>query len=99
MQNDGFTVWSPNVRSFRNAPKRSIHLTLNARVLNTAKALGMNVSQTLDCLLEREVTRLYWQRWSEDNADAIAHYNARIEREGLFSDRHRTFMRDAKTSS
>jgi antitoxin CcdA len=34
-----------------------------------------------------------WKLWNSDNAEAIAHYNARIEREGLFSDRYRTFMR------
>jgi Post-segregation antitoxin CcdA len=40
-----------------------------------------------------------WKRWAADNAEAIAHYNARIEREGLFSDRHRTFMRSPRTNS
>jgi Post-segregation antitoxin CcdA len=39
-----------------------------------------------------------WKRWAADNAEAIAHYNARIEREGLFSDRHRTFMRNPGTT-
>jgi antitoxin CcdA len=41
------------------------------------------------------VLKQYWQRWNVDNAEAIAHYNARVEREGLFSDRYRTFMRPA----
>jgi antitoxin CcdA len=39
-----------------------------------------------------------WKRWAADNAEAIAHYNARIEREGLFSDRHRTFMCKPRTN-
>ena len=31
-------------------------------------------------------------QWQHDNAEAIANYNARIQREGLFADRYRTFM-------
>ena len=85
------------MRSIREAPKRAVNLSLNSKVLDLAKAMGLNISQTVDQLLEAEVTRQYWQRWQHDNAEAIAHYNARIEREGLFSDKHRTFMRgDAK---
>lgn len=81
------------MRSIRNAPKRAINLSLNAKVLDMAREMGLNISQTVDALLTEEVLRQYWSRWQSDNAEAIAHYNARIEREGLFSDRTRTFMR------
>jgi antitoxin CcdA len=47
----------------------------------------------VDALLTEAVLKQYWERWNEDNAEAIAAYNERIEREGLFSDRVRTFMR------
>ena len=83
------------MRSIRNAPKRAINLSLNAKVLDMAREMGLNISQTVDALLTEEVLRQYWQRWQKDNAEAIAHYNARIEREGLFSDRYRSFMRPA----
>lgn len=81
------------MRRFQNAPKRAINLSLNSQVLDLAKELGLNISQTVDQLLAAEVQRQYWERWQADNAQAIEHYNARIEREGLFSDGHRTFMR------
>ena len=81
------------MRSIRNAPKRAVNLTLNAKVLEMAREMGLNISQTVDALLTEEVLKQYWQRWNEDNKEAIAHYNARIAREGLFSDRYRTFMR------
>lgn len=81
------------MRSIRNAPKRAVNLTLNSKVLDMAREMGMNISQTVDSLLTEAVLREYWQRWNTDNAEAIAAYNARIEREGLFSDRYRTFMR------
>ena len=83
------------MRRFHNAPKRAVNLSLNSQVLDMAKEMGLNISQTVDALLTEEVLRQYWQRWQKDNAEAIAHYNARIEREGLFSDRYRSFMRPA----
>ena len=84
------------MRRFHNAPKRAINLSLNSQVLDFAKEMGLNISQTVDQLLTAEVQRQYWARWQNDNAKAIAEYNARIEREGLFSDRVRTFMRPDK---
>ena len=87
------------MRSVHNAPKRPINLSLNAKILDKAKEMGLNISQTVDALLTEEVMRQYWQRWQVDNAQAIADYNARIEREGCFSDRYRTFMRKAADSN
>lgn len=81
------------MRSIRHAPKRAVNLSLNAKVLDMARDMGMNISQTVDTLLTEAVMKQYWQRWNEENAEAIAAYNDRIEREGLFSDRVRTFMR------
>ena len=73
-------------------PKRAINLSLNAQVLDTARELGMNLSATVDALLAVEVKKRYWERWNAENKEAIEHYNARIEREGLPLARYRTFM-------
>lgn len=78
---------------FDDAPKRATNLSLNAKVLDAARELGMNVSQTVDELLAAEVRRRYWARWNEENREAIAAYNARIEREGLPLARYRSFAR------
>ncbi len=80
--------------STKPTTKRPINLSLSIRVLEMARELGLNVSATVDALLTEEVTRQYWARWNEDNKDAIAHYNARIEREGIPLARYRTFMKD-----
>jgi antitoxin CcdA len=74
--------------------KRPVNLNLNAKVLDTARELGMNLSATVDVLLADEVQRRYWAQWNTENKDAIAHYNARIAREGLPLSRYRNFMRD-----
>jgi antitoxin CcdA len=77
--------------NFNNAPKKPTNLSLNSKVLEKARELGMNVSQTVDTLLAAEVRRCYWQKWNEENKDAVAEYNARIASEGLPLAKYRTF--------
>ena len=74
-------------------PKRAVNLSLSAKVLDTARELGLNLSATVDALLAEEVRKRYWERWNLDNKAAIDHYNARIEREGLPLARYRTFLK------
>lgn len=76
---------------FDDAPKKATNLSLNSRVLEMARELGMNVSQTVDTLLAQEVQRVYWERWKEENRDAMDAYNERIAREGLPLAKYRTF--------
>ena len=76
---------------FDDAPKRPTNLSLNSKVLEMAKELGMNISQTVDALLAEEVTRRYWARWNEENKEAIKAYNARIASEGLPLAKYRSF--------
>ncbi len=78
---------------FDNAAKKATNLSLNSRVLEMAREMGMNVSQTVDTLLAEEVRRRYWERWNEDNKEAICAYNNRIAKEGLPLARYRTFAR------
>jgi antitoxin CcdA len=77
--------------NFTNATKKPTNLSLNSKVLEMAREMGMNVSQTVDTLLAAEVRRCYWQKWNEENKDAVAEYNTRIERDGLPLANYRTF--------
>lgn len=79
------------MRTTANAPKRPVNLSINARTLELAKELGMNISQTVDTLLADEVKRRYWEQWNERNKDAIDAYNARIAKEGLPLAKYRSF--------
>ena len=78
---------------FDNAAKRPTNLTLNAKVLDLARELGLNLSQTVDGLLAEEVRRRYWERWNEENKAAISAYNERIERDGLPLAKYRSFAK------
>ncbi len=81
------------MRRFDDAPKRATNLTLNVKILDMARELGMNLSQTVDALLAAEVRRRYWERWNDENKEAVAAYNARIEKGGLPLAKYRTFMK------
>jgi antitoxin CcdA len=71
--------------------KRPINLSLTSKTVDMAKELGINLSQTVDAWLGEEVKRRYWERWREDNREAIDEYNLRIAKEGLPLEKYRTF--------
>ncbi|WP_372824081.1 type II toxin-antitoxin system CcdA family antitoxin [Polaromonas sp.] len=81
------------MHGFSGAPKKATNLSLNAKVLEAARALGMNVSQTVDTLLAEEVKRVYWEKWNERNKGAIDAYNERIREHGIWGAKYRTFAR------
>ncbi len=62
-----------------------------SEVLEEARKLEINISQTVDVLLANEVRRLYWEKWNEQNKDAIAAYNARVAAHGLPLTKYRTW--------
>lgn len=70
---------------FDNAPKKATNLSLTVATLEMARELGLNLSKTVDELLEKEVRRVYRTQWAERNKDAIDAYNARVETEGTFA--------------
>ena len=76
---------------FDKAPKKATNLSLNSKVLETAKELGMNISQTVDALLADEVRRRYWEKWRDDNKEAFTAYNERVAKEGIWGAKYRTF--------
>lgn len=79
---------------FDDAPKRATNLSLNSKVLNLTRELGMNLSQTVDALLEEEVRRRYREQWLQRNNDDVAQYNARIEHEGTFALQWQAFAKN-----
>ena len=71
--------------------KRPANVTINAALLARAKALNINLSQTLEERLEQLVREAEGRRWLEENRKAVDAYNARVERDGLWSDGLRSF--------
>lgn len=71
--------------------KRAANVSINQGLLEEAKALDINLSATLERALTAEVRARKRMQWLEENREAIAAYNARIERDGLASDHVRAF--------
>ena len=64
-------------------PRRRVNVTLSEPLCEEAKTLGLNVSRAAEAGLAAAVKAEKERRWLEENADAIAAYNARISREGV----------------
>lgn len=75
------------------SPKRPINLSLSTQTIDRAKALGINLSQTVDAFLAKEVDRRFWEAWGERNADAVSEMNAKIAKNGVWGAKYRTFAR------
>ncbi len=73
------------------APKRAVNLSVNEDLLAQARALGINLSQTLETELEHRVRQAKAKAWAEENAEAIESHRRFIERHGVWSDGLRTF--------
>jgi antitoxin CcdA len=73
------------------AGKRSANLTISAKLLDKAKSLKINLSQTLEERLAEVVREAEAEEWLAANRRAIDAYNARMERDGVWSDQVRGF--------
>lgn len=71
--------------------KRPANLTIDAQLLEEAKALGVNLSRLLEESLRERVAQARRARWLEENAGAIDEHNERVAKRGMFGDRLRRF--------
>jgi antitoxin CcdA len=80
-----------NVTFDQAAPKKSANLSINADLLQQAKQLNINLSQTLEQHLAKIVRQVKSEQWLAENRNALNEYNRRIETRGTFSDGLRQF--------
>jgi antitoxin CcdA len=74
-----------------NARKKPTNVSINSDLLRQAKAMKINLSQTLEERLLQIILEQKRQTWKEENQEAIEAYNRRIEKYGVFSDGLRRF--------
>jgi antitoxin CcdA len=77
------------MRMRRTVSKRPINLSLDASLVEKARAYGVNVSAVAEDALRVRITREEAQLWLGENREAIAAQNAWIAERGLFSDEFR----------
>lgn len=73
------------------APKKSANLSINADLLQQARQLNINLSQTLEQHLAEIIRQAQRSQWLVENKNALDDYNRRIEKHGTFSDGLRRF--------
>jgi len=73
------------------AGKRPANLTISAKLLDKARRLKINLSQTLEDRLAQLVREADAEEWRAANRKAIDAYNTRVERDGVWSDKLRGF--------
>lgn len=70
---------------------RAVSVEVEGGLVDDAAALGLDLPGLLETALRREISAERARRWGEEHATAIASYNARVEREGLWCDEYRLF--------
>jgi antitoxin CcdA len=65
------------------APKRATNVSLNSRLLEEARALGINISRAAEQGLARQVAETRAKAWKEENRTTLESWNAYIEEHGL----------------
>ena len=80
-----------NIIYDQSAPKKSANLSINADLLQQAKQLNINLSQTLEQHLAEIIRQAQRSQWLAENKNALDDYNRRVEKHGTFSDGLRRF--------
>ena len=73
------------------AARRPTNVSIDADLLDAARALNINLSRTLEHALESAVRGARAEKWREENTQAIESYNQRVAKHGTFSDKLRRF--------
>ena len=74
-----------------NAIKKAANVSVNAALLQQAKAFNINLSSTLEQALIAKLKQLQADTWQAENKTAINVYNQHVERNGVFGDDVRVF--------
>jgi antitoxin CcdA len=72
--------------SERQAKKRAVNLFVDVELLEQARRLRINISETLENRLRMIVRAEQERHWLDTNKLAIEAYNARVSRDGLLAD-------------
>lgn len=75
----------------RVGPKRPTNVTLDAALVDDARALGVNVSQACENGLRQQLRAARERQWRDENREAIAASNAYVEASGVPLAQYRQF--------
>jgi antitoxin CcdA len=64
--------------------KKAVNLSIDSELVSEAKEAGLNLSTLLERALREHLRGKRWQKWRDDNRDAIEASNAELEKNGLW---------------
>jgi len=70
----------------RQSKKRAVNLFVDVELLDEARRMNINLSESLEQRLRGLIRAEQERRWLEENREAIAQYNRRVAEHGLLSD-------------
>lgn len=71
--------------------RRATNLSLDAAILDEAKAMKVNLSRAAEDGIAKAVAREKARQWHEENAGAIGDWNDYVEKNGLPLAKYRQF--------
>ena len=74
------------MRAGQSKKKRAVNLFVEVELLDEARRMNINISETLEQRLRGLIRAEQERRWLEENQEAIAQYNRRVAEHGLLSD-------------
>jgi antitoxin CcdA len=76
---------------FLMGAKKAVNVSIQAELLDAARAEKINLSATLEAALEKQLRARRRDRWRTENAAAIEAYNRDTDEHGSFGDHTRSF--------
>jgi antitoxin CcdA len=74
-----------------NGPRRATNVSLNQKLVEEAKLLGVNLSQACERGLRDQVAETRAEKWQRENLDAINASNEYADKNGLPLSKQRLF--------
>lgn len=71
--------------------KKAANVSINADLLKSAKAFGINLSATLEQALADQIRAKQREQWVRENGPAIDAYHQDVAEHGVFGDAARDF--------
>jgi antitoxin CcdA len=75
----------------RIARRRSVNLSVDSELIDSARSMGINLSRLLEETLRQALFEERKRRWTEENRAAVEEYNRFVDENGVFSDGLRNF--------
>ncbi len=79
------------LQSTSKQQRKSVNTSIDSRLIEEAKALGINMSRAAEQGIAKAISAEKTRRWQEENKEAIESSNDYVKRNGLPLAKHRLF--------